>query len=112
MQELTEPPQFLMNNIFIFLLAWGGYYLGIVIRKVVFKTGPPMKHQFLLGIPISCVMLAPFIPLLQATISDWSVLATFGIIVEHGMVVNETATDQIQKLAKKLQQPAMGTAGG
>ena len=96
MNDIVSPPNYLFDTVLIVALAWGSYYLGIYIRKRVFETGPPLKDQFLLGIPVSLFTLAPLLPILEKTMSSWSVLATFALIIEHGMVVHEVAVSRVQ----------------
>jgi len=97
-----EQPIYIINNILIFLLTITPYYFGIYIRYKIFpsKSAPPLKHQFLLGIPICLVVITPMIPVIIKTITDWSILVTIGIIIEQGMILNETATSRIKKLTK------------
>jgi len=97
---MNEPNYFLAN-----LFGWGApfvcYYLGIIIRKVVLPgaSSPPLSHQFLLGIPVSLVVVSPLLPVVAAAYSDVpALLLTLGIVIEHGMLVNETATTHLKKL--------------
>jgi hypothetical protein len=96
-------PNYFLQNIVALLLPFGCYYLGILIRKVVIpgKESPPLVHQCLLGIPVSLVVVSPLLPVLGKLISDVPGLCvTLGIIIEHGMLVNETATQHLSKLGK------------
>jgi hypothetical protein len=75
-----------------------------VIRKVAWPgdKSPPFSHQFLLGIPVSLVVVSPMIPVLSRTVSDVpALLITLGIVIEHGMILNETATTQLKKLGQR-----------
>ena len=69
------------------------YFLGIVIRKLALpgKDSPPLGKQLLLGIPLSLVVVSPLVGLLQVT-DPRTFLVTTGLIIEHGMLVNERAT--------------------
>jgi hypothetical protein len=94
-------PNYLLQNILTLLLPFGCYYLGIVLRKVVIpgKESPSLLHQCLLGIPVSLVVVAPMLPVLAKTYSEIPTLCVaLGIIIEHGMLVNETATQHLTKL--------------
>lgn len=91
------PPNYIANNILIFVLSFGSYYLGIFIRKKAMpgSNSPPLKYQFLLGIPVSLLVVSAFIPIIRATLTDWVLLFTLGLIMEQGMLLNETLTKKI-----------------
>ena len=91
------PPNYIANNILIVVLAFGSYYLGIFIRKKAMPgpNSPPLKYQFLLGIPVSLLVVSAFIPIIRATLTDWALLFTLGLIMEQGMLLNETLTKKI-----------------
>ena len=94
-------PNYVLANIFGFSVPFACYYIGIVIRKVVLpgKSSPPLVHQLLLGIPVSLVVVSPLLPVVAATYSNVpALLLTLGIVIEHGMLVNETATTHLKKL--------------
>lgn len=99
-----EPNAFLINlvNIGVPFLA---YFVGIVIRKVALpgKDSPPLSKQLLLGIPISLVIVAPSLAILKNTITTdlGTYLLTVGVIMEHGMIVTETAMKHIENMIKK-----------
>lgn len=88
------------------------YYLGIIIRKLVVPgvNSPPLSHQLLLGVPVSLVVVSPMLPVLSAAYTGISatfsgasgVLVTLGIIIEHGMLVNESATSRLKEAIGKL----------
>ena len=94
-------------------LAFISYYLGIIIRKFTIpgKNSLPLTRQLLLGIPASLVVVSPLLlVLLQAfnniTSSSSSGLVagltTYGLIIEHGMLLNETITSHLHQLRQKL----------
>lgn len=94
-------PNYFLANLFGFGVPFACYYLGIVIRKVVLpgKTSPPLGHQCLLGIPVSLVVVSPLLPVVAAAYSNVpALLLTLGIVIEHGMLVNETATTHLKRL--------------
>ena len=98
-------PNYGVLNVVAIVLPFLFYYLGIVIRKIALpgKDSPPLSHQFLLGIPVSLVIVSPILPVLAKTYSDIpALLVTLGLIVENGMVVNEAAVNQLKKLQAKL----------
>ena len=97
-------PNYLLTNLIAASIPFGAYYLGILIRKVVWpgEGSPPLYHQCLLGIPVSLVVVSPMLPVLSKTYADLpALLVTLGVIIEHGMLVNETATQQLKKLGQK-----------
>ena len=94
-------PNYALANVFGFSVPFACYYVGIVIRKIVLpgKDSPPMGHQLLLGIPVSLIVVSPLLPVIAATYSNIpAFLLTLGIVIEHGMLVNETATTHLKKL--------------
>jgi hypothetical protein len=96
-------PNYTLANVVGLGLPFVCYYLGIYIRKVVMpgKNSPPLSHQFLLGVPISLVVVSPMLPVLTAAYSNVpAFLVTLGILMEHGMLVNETATSKLKKLVQ------------
>lgn len=97
-------PNYPLINIFAIAAPFLCYFLGIFIRKKVLpgRDSPPLTHQFLLGIPVSLVVVSPMLPVLSATYSDVSaLLVTLGILIEHGMLVNETATIHLKNLSSR-----------
>ncbi len=99
-----EPNALLINfvNIGVPFLA---YFVGIVIRKVALqeKDSTPLSKQLLLGVPISLVIVAPALAILKNTVTTdlGTYLLTVGIIMEHGMIVTETALKHMGNLIKK-----------
>jgi len=99
-----EPSVLLINfvNLGVPFLA---YFLGIIIRKVALpgKDSPPLSKQLLLGIPISLVIVAPTLAILKNTLTTdlGTYLLTVGVIMEHGMIVTETAMKHMKNLIKK-----------
>lgn len=93
-------PDYSFSNSIIFLLPFFCYYLGIFIRNVVCPgiNCPPILHQFLLGIPLSLIVVCPLLPVIKSSYGNFAALGiTFGVIIEHGMVVTETATKRLKK---------------
>lgn len=101
----VQEPSFLMQNILVWVVPYFAYFLGIFIRKTVLPgaNSPILTHQLLLGIPIGLVIVSPFLMFLQSAMSsDVPVyLFNIGIIVEHGMLVQETATTHLKKLTQR-----------
>jgi hypothetical protein len=87
-------------------VPFAAYFIGIVVRKVALpgQNSPSLGCQMLLGIPVSLVIVSPVLTVFGEAIHDRSAyLLTVGIIMEHGMLVTETA-------AKHLQEMIQGTA--
>lgn len=88
-------PSYFITNALSFGLPFLAYFCGIFIRKFAMpsKQKTRLSHQLLLGIPVSLVIVSPFMPILYATSENApGYLLTIGLIMEHGMLVNETAT--------------------
>jgi hypothetical protein len=97
--------QYLVQNV----APFAAYFLGIVIRKVALpgKDSPLLYKQLLLGIPLSLMVVSPLLGLLQVT-DPKTFLVTTGLIIEHGMLVNERVT----RLFASGQPDAPLAAGG
>ena len=88
-------------NFLILGVPFLAYFLGIVIRKKVMPgpKSPPLNKQLLLGIPISLVVVSPLLAVFRQSIHDTAAyLMTVGIIIEHGMILTETAARQLSQL--------------
>ena len=73
-------------------------YLGFDTSEEFLKTIFSYLN-LLLGIPVSLVVVSPLLPVIAATYSNVpALLLTLGIVIEHGMLVNETATTHLKKL--------------
>ena len=99
-------PTYLVQNICVWVIPFVAYLFGVIIRKVVFpaQSSPALIHQLLLAIPVCLVVVSPLIAGLQHAIGAHvpSYLFTLGIIMEHGMLMQEAATKQLQTLRRKL----------
>ena len=98
----------------VWALSFGAYYLGIVIRKVVLPgpNAPSLPKQLLLGIPVSLVVVSVLSVVLESAVQNTTtnasaILATLGLIVEHGMILNETVAKQLKE---RLGTPAASPA--
>lgn len=95
-------PNYFIDNL-LAALSFVAYFLGIIIRKIALpeSNSPQLYQQLLLGIPVSLIVVVPFISILRS--ADLSAfLVTIGIIIEHGMLVHETATYHLQRLVAGL----------
>lgn len=94
-------PNYFVTNVISVCIPFLCYYLGIYIRKKVLpgQDSPPLSDQFLLGVPVSLVVVSPMLPVISASYSNvTALLVTLGVIIEHGMLVHETATVHLKKL--------------
>ena len=86
----------------VWMLPFIAYYLGIYIRKMAFPSAgsPPLTVQFLLAIPVCLIVVSPLIITLQKSLGSHipTFLFTIGIIIEHGMIMHETAVKHLERL--------------
>ena len=88
------------DKVLVLGLGFVAYYLGIIIRYYGLpgKDSPALPRQFLLGIPFSIAVVVALSSTMEAavqsaTTSATAILATLGLIIEHGMVLNEAAAN-------------------
>ena len=92
-------------------LPFVAYFLGIFIRHQVIpgKNSPPLRHQLLLGIPMSLILVSPMLAGI-----DWAKPAAFltviGYIILHGMSLQEAANRKLRELFGR--DPAAPLASG
>lgn len=103
---MTLPEQLpLLNFLFVWVVPFAAYFLGIFIRKYVFPGASDLSLSslFLLGIPVCLIIVSPLIATLQEAFrnSPASYLFTIGIIIEHGMIVHETAAKRLAEYTQK-----------
>ena len=97
---LPEPSHYL--EIFsVWIVPFLAYFLGVFIRKKSFPSAnsPPLFNQFLLAIPVCLVVVSPLIAALQKSFGAHvpTYLFTLGIIIEHGMILHETAAKHLEE---------------
>jgi hypothetical protein len=101
----VQEPNLLWQNIAVWVVPFLGYFVGICIRKIALpgQNSPPLRHQLLLGVPVALVIVSPILTIMRSGMSvDITIyLFNLGIVVEHGMLVQETATTHLTKLAKR-----------
>lgn len=109
---MAQEPALVLQSLAIWGVPFVAFFLGIVIRKVVFPgaDSPPLVHQCLLGLPVGLVIVSPSLAVLRTAIAtDVSAyLFAVGVIIEHGMLVQETATKQMSALLKGKPSIAAG----
>jgi hypothetical protein len=92
----VQEPSFLWQNFFVWVMPFIAYFFGIVVRRKLWpgKDSPGLGKQLLLGIPLSLVVVSPFLTFLRHVMStDVTVyLFNLGVLAEQGMVLQEAAT--------------------
>ena len=105
MATLSEPST-ILQNFLVWVVPYLAYFLGIYIRKRVFPgdNSPALYEQLLLGIPVCLVVVSPMIFALQKSFDSHppTYLFTVGIIMEHGMILHETASKHVKQRLDKL----------
>lgn len=89
------------QNAVLAVLPFLGYFLGVIIRRVALpgRRSLPLGRQLLLGIPVSVVVVVAFLPVLHLTKTDLAgFLVTLGVLIEHGMLLNEPVTYHLSQL--------------
>ena len=98
-----EPDTWTINGIALGV-PFLAYFAGIIIRKLALPSAksPPLWQQLLLGIPLALVIVSPLLAVLRKTVTADipTFLVTVGVIIEHGMLVNETAVKHLKQLAQ------------
>ena len=82
-------------------VPFAAYFVGIIVRKMALPgpNSPPLRCQMLLGVPVSLMIVSPVLTVFGEAIHNLSAyLLTVGIIMEHGMLVTETAVKHLQNL--------------
>jgi hypothetical protein len=104
MSNPVPDPSLGFQGFVIWVVPFMAYLVGIIIRKVALpgKESPPLAHQLLLGVPVSLVIVSPTLAILRATVGQdiGTYLFTLGIIMEHGMLVQEEATKHLKRLRR------------
>lgn len=102
---MNEGQPFFVQLLLLGIIPFFAYYLGIYIRKTVFPspTSPPLKHQFLIAIPLSITVIAPLLATIGVAITDAKSLSgyliTIGVIIEHGLFLNEAVASKFAERA-------------
>ena len=99
--NILPEPNNLLEIIAVWVVPFIAYFLGVYIRKKSFpsKNSPPLMSQFLLAIPVCLVVVSPLIAALKTSFGAHvpTYLFTLGIIIEHGMILHETATKHLNE---------------
>lgn len=106
--EVLPEPSTVLQIIAIWFIPFLAYYLGIYIGKAAFPDpdSPSLYAQMLLGIPVCLIVVSPMIYALRSAIGSHvpTYLFTLGIIIEHGMIVHETAAKHLEEQLRRLRQ--------
>ena len=82
-------------------VPFAAFFVGIIVRKLALPgpNSPTLRRQILLGVPVSLVIVSPVLTVFDESMHNPSAyLLTVGIIMEHGMLVTETAAKHLQNL--------------
>lgn len=97
----------------VYIVPFAAYMVGIYVRNLVLPeaASPSLKSLVILGIPIYLVAVCPMLMAAENNLVNlgYGYLLTIGIVMEHGMIVHETAIARINQLLKE-QVPAQRTA--
>mgnify|MGYP003292059768 CR=1 FL=1 len=97
-------PSYTLPNILLLILPFGAYYVGILIRRYALpgESTSTLGCQFLLGIPMSLGVVTAILSTVNPNTSNvLGYLSTLGIIMEHGMVLNEAVISRLKDRAKE-----------
>jgi len=86
-------------------VPFAAYFVGIIVRKIALPgpNSPKLPRQLLLGVPFSLGIVSPILVVFSTEIGNLpACLVTVGLIMEQGMLVNETATKFIDEKAKEM----------
>ena len=97
--NISEGEPFLIQILLLCILPFAAYYLGVFIRKRVFpsENSPPLG----LAIPLSILVISPLLvtigPALNSANSVVGYMVTIGVIIEHGIFMNEAVAERFAK---------------
>lgn len=88
--------------IMVWLVPYAAYFVGIAIRRYVFPVpnGLDLGRLLALGIPVCLIIVSPIISGIRDSFSVNfpTYLFTVGIIMEHGLLVHETAINRLRRV--------------
>jgi hypothetical protein len=89
----------------VFVVPFAAYMVGIFVRNRFMpeSASPSLKSLMILGLPIYLVAVCPMLMAAERSLAnlDYGYLLTIGIVMEHGMIVHETAIARINQLLKE-----------
>jgi hypothetical protein len=107
--QMEPPEQF---TAWLLGVYYGGpfvaFYIGVFICYEVIHDAPGWRFftkQCLVGLPVSAVVIALFmVSYFESYIkSFWQILLTYGIMMYHGILVNDTFAQHIEAVRKRRQ---------
>jgi hypothetical protein len=92
-----------LHNVLALTILFGAYFVGIVVRRVALPApdSPSLGRLLLLGVPGSMLAVGG-LGSLVLKLDDFDIMrliAAAAAIMEHGMIVHESALKTIQQLA-------------
>lgn len=111
---MSIEPSFFLQNVLVLGVPFVAYFAGIVIRKKAMPgpNSPRLRKQVLLGVPLSLLIVSPVLAVVRDAISSdlGTYLFTLGVLMEQGMIVQETATERLERIGPG--KPPVDPAGG
>ncbi len=108
-QTVNDYPSIMDDLLFIlklYIIPYGSYFFGIYIRKRYMpeKDSPTLKVLMVIGIPVCLLIVTPILIAAKESLVtvNYAYLLTIGIIIEHGMVVHETAITRLSQKVKEV----------
>jgi hypothetical protein len=88
----------------VYIVPFAAYMVGIFVRNRFLpeSASPSLKSLMILGLPIYLVAVCPMLMAAEHNLVNlgYGYLLTIGIVMEHGMIVHETAIARINQLLK------------
>lgn len=101
---INDSPPFFANiliTVKLFIIPYGAYFFGIYIRNKYMpeKDSPNLRTLMILGVPVCLIIVSPILIAAKESLATitYAYFLTVGIIMEHGMVVHETAIARIKE---------------
>ena len=86
-------------------MPFAAYFVGIIVRNIALPgpNSPKLPQQLLLGVPFSLAIVSPVLVVFFGEIGNLpACLITIGLLMEQGMLLNETATRFITEKAEEM----------
>lgn len=108
MSTVADTPtglEILVVAIQVYIVPFAAYMIGIYVRNRFLPeaASPSLKSLIILGLPIYLVAVCPMLMAAEHNLVNlgYGYLLTIGIVMEHGMIVHETAIARINQLLKE-----------
>ena len=93
----------------VYIVPFAAYVVGIVVRNLYLPepASPSLRSLMILGLPIYLVVVCPILMTAEQNLVNlgYGYLLTIGIVMEHGMIVHETAISRISQLIRDQVPP-------